>query len=536
MRVVVADDEPKVCQLICNLVDWEALGMEIVGTASNGQEALELIHTLHPDLIITDIRMPGCTGLELIEQARRLQPQIEFIIVSGYRHFEYAQSAIRFGVSDYLAKPIKKNELMDTLEKMRDKHMQNRDQITKEERLKIRMQNDSQRLRANLFRDLLQNPSCLESATLSFINTDYHYRILPGCFQMAMVKTDFFFGDADHPALQLFWEKAVKILRGNLSPCCYDMEIYHRENVVYILLNFAADQKATLRKQIKYCLDELLIQKGMLKGLEITLGLGTVVEEIGAIGVSLQSARCAIAQRLLDGTDKLIENPSAILPQSQKGLWMAEFSKNMDAALEVLDINGAVAAVERVRQQFLANKQITGMEVFDLACEAYSVFLLLLRKHQPEQSTDIQWAKRFALRADCCGNIDKLFAFLSQCIEQSISTIAEERKQADTRPIRIAKQYIQANFSAPITLEEVSNVVGFNASYFSALFKKESGMNFVDYLLEMRMNKAKELLRETNLSVAAVCREVGYSDLKHFTKSFKKYTGISPNEFRKIYA
>ena len=108
MKVIVADDEAKVCQLICSLVDWASLDMEVAGVAHNGIEALELVETLRPDLIITDIRMPGYDGLELISRAKAAKPDLDFIIVSGYRHFEYAQSAIKYGVSDYLLKPIKK--------------------------------------------------------------------------------------------------------------------------------------------------------------------------------------------------------------------------------------------------------------------------------------------------------------------------------------------------------------------------------------------------------------------------------------------
>ena len=108
IKVLIADDEEKVCQLICNLVDWASFDMQIVGTAANGIEALEKVRSLGPDLMITDIRMPGCDGLELIARAKAENEALEFVIISGYRHFEYAQTAIKSGVGDYLLKPIKK--------------------------------------------------------------------------------------------------------------------------------------------------------------------------------------------------------------------------------------------------------------------------------------------------------------------------------------------------------------------------------------------------------------------------------------------
>lgn len=108
LRVIIADDEYKICQLIEKLVDWKSLDMEVVDIVQNGVEALESINSLSPDIVITDIRMPGYDGLELIKLSRDTKKALKFIIISGYRHFEYAQSAIKYGVSDYLLKPIKR--------------------------------------------------------------------------------------------------------------------------------------------------------------------------------------------------------------------------------------------------------------------------------------------------------------------------------------------------------------------------------------------------------------------------------------------
>jgi two-component system response regulator YesN len=120
IKVVVADDEIRVCNLICNLVDWASFNMEIVGTAHDGHSAYELIQKEKPDLIITDIRMPGMDGLTLISRTKSICPEADIIIISGYRDFEYAQNAIRYGVNDYLLKPIKRDELENTLLNMKN--------------------------------------------------------------------------------------------------------------------------------------------------------------------------------------------------------------------------------------------------------------------------------------------------------------------------------------------------------------------------------------------------------------------------------
>lgn len=121
LKVVLADDENKILLLLQKLIDWERLGYEIVGTANDGLRALELVREKQPDLLLTDVRMPGCSGIELIQQARDVQPNLHFIIISGYRKFEYAQSALKYGVEDYLLKPIKQEELTGILMRLSDK-------------------------------------------------------------------------------------------------------------------------------------------------------------------------------------------------------------------------------------------------------------------------------------------------------------------------------------------------------------------------------------------------------------------------------
>ena len=110
LKVVLADDEKKILLLLQKLIDWERLGYEIVGTANDGLRALELVRELHPDLLITDVRMPGCSGIELIQQAKELHPDLHFIIISGYRQFEYAQNALKYGV-DETSSPSRRRSL-----------------------------------------------------------------------------------------------------------------------------------------------------------------------------------------------------------------------------------------------------------------------------------------------------------------------------------------------------------------------------------------------------------------------------------------
>lgn len=122
LKVLIADDEIKVCQLILHLIDWKAIGLEVAGIVNNGKSAYQFICEKSPDIVITDIRMPNYDGIELIRRSKEQFPDIYFIIISGYSQFEYAHNAIKYGVEDYLLKPLKKKELQSTLNKIIEKH------------------------------------------------------------------------------------------------------------------------------------------------------------------------------------------------------------------------------------------------------------------------------------------------------------------------------------------------------------------------------------------------------------------------------
>ena len=133
-----------------------------------------------------------------------------------------------------------------------------------------------------------------------------------------------------------------------------------------------------------------------------------------------------------------------------------------------------------------------------------------------------------------CTNVQEVYTLLLR-IRQKIEQVNREKASQEARPITQAKRYIQEHFQEPLRLEDVSSSVGFNATYFSTLFKKETGQNFVDYLTELRINKAKELLCEADVSVSDAAELVGYRDLKYFSRLFKKTTGISPSDYKKLY-
>ncbi len=531
MKVLIADDEQKICQLICNLVDWDSIGMEVVGIANNGIDALKKIEQLKPNLVLTDIRMPGCSGLELIYRAKQMDEAIDFIIISGYRYFDYAQNAIRYGVSDYLLKPIKKEELLDTLIKMRQKYLTRTAQISQNEQQQLFEQSSISRLRMALFSEFLLSDTS-EELTITKLNSGYHFQFVPGLFQVVIVKIDYDIDDFPfRDGIKIIEEKVIKILGHQLRNHCADLECYVRTGHVYCVLNYLS--KETIRHQLKSALDDLLVQKSAFNSVEFTIGTGEPCTTPDQLRTSLQSAQCAIDQRLLEGTGRIIHQlPQPIIETT----FLSDFTHQMSSSLDIFDIESVLRIAENFCSNTLNASINSGSQVLALISEAYESFLHLIRSNRFNHASLETLSASFTAKMAHCGSLDKLLIEFKHFVTSAVQYIANEKKQENTKPVRTAKQYIMEKYMHPISLDEVSEIVNFNPSYFSSMFKKECGKNFSEYVSEVRLNKAKELLKETKLSVADICVAVGYHDIKHFTQTFKKFTGIKPGEYRKLYS
>lgn len=527
LRVVVADDEDRVCQLILMLADWNSLGMEVAGVASNGLEALELVERLHPDILVTDIRMPGCHGLELIQRAKEKFPQLEIVIISGYAHFEFAQTAIKYGVGDYLLKPIKREELMSTLEKLGQRCRQRACSAVEMERLRQANRETADQLRARLPLDLLGQR--LEAVTEELLWDTYRFRAKPGLCQTVLLKIDGPSGSFSPATLEIVQDKALKIFQRELAPLCHETLLAFQKGWGCCLLNYPGERQEAVRKHLRGCLDQLLAQRTIFGPLEFSLALGPTVERAEDLPGCARSARRAAADRLIQGTGRLLEG-GPCPPELDRDQLLEQYRRAMERGMESAGAQLLDQAADELIQAVRDTPGVRGWEVLELAAGAGRLFL-----QRPEIEGREQLQLRFESDCDRCGRWEQLFQHLKRMQREQVQAILERRRSDAIRPVREAKQYIQKHYSQPITLEDVCDMVGFTPSYFSALFKKETGEGFAKYLTRVRMERAKELLQRTNLPVAEICVQVGYSDVKHFTQNFKRETNLNPGQYRKLY-
>lgn len=525
-KVVIADDENLICRLVQALVDWEALDMRVEATAQNGPEALAKIEEIHPDILITDIRMPGLNGLELIRRVREREPELEIIIISGYAHFEYAQNAMALGVRNYILKPIKQDELCGALQSVvrRIREKRGRDHAGDAEQAGTAR--DREVLNRKLIHTLRGDDAGL---TAEMLQKDFGFCTEGDCFQTFVMQMDLDGEKLNGNALQLLREKGSDVCGETMEKWCVDHAVIFDQYRACGVLNYRSQDREHVRFQLRELLRRLEAKKSLFGEVEFTLALGGETQRPEKLGDSMKKAWRTIDERLVEGCGRLLENQ----PESsgiQKQDLLEYFAKETEHAIEVMDLQEAYRAAEELKSRILEMPEIRGGEILDIVLRAGNFFLFRLGAEQSEKLQQVY--------ADSCmhqGSVDKLFGELGMLQKLVFQEMLESRENDSSRPIRAAKQYIKQNYTRNITLDEVAEYVGFSASYFSAFFKKETGEGFAKYLTRIRIEEAKGLLRETRIPVAEICEKVGYSDRKHFTYTFHKMTGVNPAQYRKLY-
>ena len=198
---------------------------------------------------------------------------------------------------------------------------------------------------------------------------------------------------------------------------------------------------------------------------------------------------------------------------------------------EVLDIDGILSELTELWKVLEETKD--SQFIYQYYNEIVSLLLYGVKNYMsPYQFPDLNWYQK---KFKSFLTVPDIFQWLEQHISDEFDKFTAEKRIQDSKPMRQAKQYINENYNKEITLENVSSLTGFNPAYFSSLFKKETGENFMEYIMKVRIQNAKYLLIQTNKDIGDIAADVGYTDLKYFSKLFKKKTGLNPSEFRKLY-
>ncbi len=532
-KVLIADDEKKVGLLIKKLIDWDNLNLELLDIVQDGKNALEVILKKKPDIVITDIRMPVISGLDLIKQVISLNLQVRFIVISGYRYFEYAQAALKYGVENYLLKPVDEVELNQQLGKICMELQELQQETVKIEALENRYNNSKHILHRELLNDFIENK---ENRLISDVNKEYGVRLGRGYFRAFCLKADrnLKIEKSEQQEKVLMQRLTKKIDRG-FENIAIDIVISVQNDMrILVLLNYKEELRSTVNEKINEVFLQCKEYMEEFENYEVTVGVSKDTLDFSKINIILEMAKEAINCRIFDGTGIRIENYSENKNRAFKGTDVLEiYKEDIMKAFQILDCDYAGNIIFNCFK-LAEEKNIMACEYLQLS---KGIILLYQNEIKELLQEDIgEFPLKLLEKENNCKTVDMLKNCMIREIKDNMITLIRKREERERKPVLEIIEYMKENYSQKVSLEQVAEKSGFNPNYFSEIFKKETGKNFSVYLQEIRMEAAKQMLRDGKDTVYDIANKVGYKDPKYFSQQFTKIVGTKPNEYRKLYA
>ncbi len=528
-KVIIADDEPKILRLIKMLGHWEEYQIEIVDECQSGRKTLESIQRNKPDFVLSDIKMPDLDGIGLIEETRKKGIESLFILISGYRHFEYARSAVALNVVDYLLKPVDEEQLNETLEKVCRKIDQKREM----EYLK-RLEEEHEKQKLSSFWHMLLGENEEERkkhlSSLSLCNKKYATEFQEGSFQIISTVNGLsaMMGHQD----SMLSEKVDSFLKHvfESKALYYDFSTYRGRLIV---LNFQEKNRTQVKEAVAALFYQIRDLRGIYGDFQSNFGCSSVKQKFSELYDAYLEAEAAQWGRLIFIGNNIIEyNQVAHLMHFP-----------LKSFLTKEELNRLCDSIRYLNREVVAelfselNKRAAGMQNV-YPGDLWQCFIYIMRgvlnvlaeeKHKSRMEEIFYYA--YVEARNFQQVIKNIYVALDTCLSE------EEKKLKEKlgKPMGDAIRFMKENYSNPISMEDTADAAGVSAGYLSKLFKRELNIGFIEYLTRIRLEKSQELLAETSMSIKEIALTVGYPDEKYYSRLFKKSTGIKPTDYRKLY-
>lgn len=532
--IILVDDEEEVRKSIIKQIDWESAGFQVVGDAENGEDALEKIEVLEPDVVLTDIRMPYMDGLTLAEKIRQRYPSTKVVIFSGYDDFEYAQKAIKLNVTEYILKPVNVEELTSILKRIKS----NLDEEIEEKRNVSRLRENYRKslpiIREQFFNDMVHRR--LADDLIESKLREYDIPIT-GARKWIIAAIDVEKSDdrskktlSLHEEEELIPISVMQIVREKLKSYCR-FSLFQSTAEAGLVVIAALDDDNTTTGLIDVLGDICKETKRILE-VPVTIGIGHSVTGLSKIAGSYQSAVEALGYKAVVGSGITIY----INDMEPVGSGKLEFDNSDESDFISAVKFGPDEKIEAVMVRI--SGKLESARVHYRQQQVY-VFGVLNTVIQMIQQYDLNLEEILGGELEYLSVIDKLQKreefgeWLLKTARKMNQAINQERDMATRQVIQQAKQYIMDNYQNPdLSVEMICRHLHMSPAYFSTMFKKETGQAYIAYLTEIRLNKAVELLNKTDDKTYVIASKVGYQEQNYFSYVFKKKFGVSPTKFR----
>ncbi|SDO03763.1 response regulator transcription factor [Alkalicoccus daliensis] len=533
MKAMLVDDNYQMLSYMKDCIPWEEKGVEIL-LCESGEEALDEAKEFQPDILITDIDMPEINGLQLIDRMLLLQPEMESLIISCHDKFEYAKDAMKLNVSEYILKDLlEPDSLLASVESLISKLQEKEKSRGEMDQLKSYIDQNKLSFKKQLLRGIMDNPLQDKEAYISQLHDcglrlkEHYYLPFIGHINnkeellQEFKSSELLLSAIENVSLEIAGEegKLISFLSDEFGMIWFfEVESLIKSNPYEMLKNTIRNMEKAMLKYLGASISFIYGEKPLsdLKHLKMSLQKFTEIQAewfyikekdilpVSAVDYSFASSNIfAEYQAIYEKIDQLISDLKEDAIEETVKEWISLFDK---LKYHPNQVNSLI----------------------------HNVLINISIKHQYIYQSDSSSAKELYSKVSNGTSICQLKKYMCRYITDIISYIKSENATQNEGVLK-AKKYVEQHIDQKIRMEDVSKYLYMNSSYFSRLFKKETGITFTEYVTKTKVGKSTMYLIETDLTIDEIAVKLGYDNTSYYIKLFKKYFSTPPMEYRKNY-
>lgn len=508
-RVLIVDDEPIIRNGLRNFIDWEQEGLELVTGCANGMEAMDIIRMQQIDILITDIKMPVMDGLELIKHALQHNPNMKVVLISSYNEFEYVRQGLKYGAVDYLLKPtLEADELIAVLTRCKELLERQRLQSAEKQQMEHHTSMlERKRIEQEIIRNLAVHSSSsayvdifgssIDAYLSAFVVGEglYERQELYGRLHVSMLYEDIqlmFYTQFEHGIAPVLAGEAMLLILP-----------YRSEESIHQLEQF----KDHVEREVQW---------------PVTMGY-VIAKATDRIEQGFSRSRAAVMRSFFEGTSRLYRWIPEDVPEDRS---IAASDFHIHHMIELIrDASEQRAVLQQLGQRW----RTQGLSADQVKKEAYE--LLSAYVYLSGTALLMSDVRETVWRCDSMEQLERMIAEWTVDLEHPNMLLLQDKGHGGQLILK-AIEHMKQHYREDLTLQDVADSIHVSKSYFSNLFKKQTGQNFIDFLIDLRLQSAKALLAKNECKVYEVAEKSGFNDVKYFSKLFKKMTQMTPMEYR----
>lgn len=534
MKVFLVEDEYIVREGIKNNIDWEKNGYDFCGEASDGELAFPMISEKRPDIVITDIRMPFMDGIELSRMIKEEYPEIKIIILSGHEEFEYAKAAIQIGVEEYLLKPINGDELLQVVNRVAQKIKEENE--SRETLQEGEGDENFEYAKRQLLSSLIDDNASLSDAMEQ--GKKIHLNLMAQCYNIMMLKLQR--KNKEQGFSQRILE-LYKTMEDTLKEQDGQSIMFDRAPEGKVIL-FMGSGEEEIRRNMDVFAGQFREILPEYEDVTYFGSVGVPVMRLRELGESYEAASHGFSYRFLTEPNQIVDNHTVFdQTRNEKKFFCSIGSvdiQNLDKQkIESFLKGGEMDEIHFFVEEYMKNTGDAGKN--SMIFRQYIVMdMFFAASHFLTQITDgrEQLGEPFESLEQMqkiVSDLEATVVYIKELFTKVMQVRDAQTTEHNSDVVENAKKYISENYhDEELTLNTVAHEVNVSPNHLSAMFSQKTGQTFVKYLTDVRMHRAKELLKCTSKRSNEICEEVGYRDPHYFSHLFKKNVGCSPIQYR----